>query len=119
MPDEYFPIIITLGAALLGYLAGEMIVSDPKMVEWFPHLHHLQELVGFRPEEQFDSTTVGGLAAEWLGRVPRAGEAVDREGIRIEIMAADDRRVERVRILRAPETESQKEHPAMEEKRDA
>ena len=42
---ERFPIIITLGAALLGYLAGEMIVSDPKMVEWFPHLHHLQELV--------------------------------------------------------------------------
>lgn len=42
---ERFPIIITLGAALLGYLAGEMIVSDPKMVEWFPHFHHAQELV--------------------------------------------------------------------------
>lgn len=42
---ERFPIIITLGAALLGYLAGEMIVTDPKMVEWFPHLHHAQELV--------------------------------------------------------------------------
>ena len=42
---ERFPIIITLGAALLGYLAGEMIVTDPKMMEWFPHLHHAQELV--------------------------------------------------------------------------
>ena len=42
---ERFPIIITLGAALLGYLAGEMLVSDPKMVEWFPALHHAQELV--------------------------------------------------------------------------
>lgn len=42
---ERFPIIITLGAALLGYLAGEMLVSDPKMVEWFPGLHHAQELV--------------------------------------------------------------------------
>ena len=42
---ERFPIIITLGAALLGYLAGEMMVSDPKMVEWFPALHHAQELV--------------------------------------------------------------------------
>ena len=41
---ERFPIIITLGAALLGYLAGEMLVTDPKMVEWFPHLHHAQEL---------------------------------------------------------------------------
>ena len=42
---ERFPIIITLGAALLGYLAGEMMVSDPKMVEWFPALNHAQELV--------------------------------------------------------------------------
>ena len=42
---ERFPVIITLGAALLGYLAGEMLVSDPKMVEWFPHLHHAQEVV--------------------------------------------------------------------------
>lgn len=42
---ERFPIIITLGAALLGYLAGEMLVSDPKMEEWFPALHHVQEIV--------------------------------------------------------------------------
>ena len=42
---ERFPIIITLGAALLGYLAGEMLVGDPMMVEWFPALHHAQELV--------------------------------------------------------------------------
>jgi CBS domain containing-hemolysin-like protein len=82
-------------------------------------LDHLQEMVGFRPEEQFDSTTVGGLAAEWLGRVPRVGETVDREGIRIEIVAADDRRVDRVRILRAPQPDPQKEHPAVEESKDA
>lgn len=82
-------------------------------------LDHLQELVGFRPEERFDSTTVGGLAAEWLGRVPHAGEAVEREGIRIEIVAADDRRVDRVRLLRAPNPEALKEHPTVEEKKDA
>ena len=82
-------------------------------------LDHLEELVGFQPEEQFDSTTVGGLAAEWLGRVPHVGEAVEREGIRIEIVAADDRRVDRVRILRASETESPKEHPTVEDNKDA
>jgi YjbE family integral membrane protein len=32
--DKY-PIIITLGAALLGYLAGSMIVTDPACTEWF------------------------------------------------------------------------------------
>jgi len=32
---ERFPIIITLGAALLGWLAGEMLVSDPAIAAWF------------------------------------------------------------------------------------
>ncbi len=82
-------------------------------------LDHLKELVGFHPEEEFDSTTVGGLAAEWLGRVPRVGEAVEREGIRMEIVAANDRRVDRLRILRAPEPEALKEHPIVEENKDA
>lgn len=31
---EKFPIIITLGAALLGYLAGEMLFSDPVVSPW-------------------------------------------------------------------------------------
>jgi CBS domain containing-hemolysin-like protein len=52
----------------------------------------------FRREEEIESTTVGGLIGEWLGRVPRAGEAVDRDGIRIEVLAGDELRVERVRI---------------------
>lgn len=82
-------------------------------------LDHLPELVGFRPEADVDSTTVGGLAAEWLGRVPRVGESVERDGIRVEIVAANDRRVDRVRVMRAPEPESEKEHPPMEEEQDA
>jgi YjbE family integral membrane protein len=32
---ERFPIIITLGAALLGYLAGEMLLTDPAVSERF------------------------------------------------------------------------------------
>jgi YjbE family integral membrane protein len=32
---ERFPIIITLGAALLGFLAGEMLLTDPAFVSWF------------------------------------------------------------------------------------
>jgi YjbE family integral membrane protein len=33
---ERFPIIITLGAALLGFLAGEMILTDPAVTSRFP-----------------------------------------------------------------------------------
>ena len=32
---ERFPIIITLGAALLGWLAGSMFVTDPAVAGWF------------------------------------------------------------------------------------
>jgi YjbE family integral membrane protein len=31
---ERFPIIITLGAALLGFVAGEMAITDPVSAEW-------------------------------------------------------------------------------------
>jgi YjbE family integral membrane protein len=30
-----FPVIITIGAALIGYVSGEMLVTDPIVVEWF------------------------------------------------------------------------------------
>jgi predicted tellurium resistance membrane protein TerC len=31
---ERFPVIITLGAAILGWTAGEMAVTDPATVDW-------------------------------------------------------------------------------------
>jgi YjbE family integral membrane protein len=31
---EKFPVIITFGAALLGWIVGEMLVTDPAIVEW-------------------------------------------------------------------------------------
>ena len=34
-----WPIIITLGAALLGFVAGEMVVSDPAVADWFHAVH--------------------------------------------------------------------------------
>jgi CBS domain containing-hemolysin-like protein len=53
---------------------------------------------GFHKEEDIESTTVGGLAGEWLGRVPKPGEFVDRDGVRIEVLAGDELRVNQVRI---------------------
>jgi CBS domain containing-hemolysin-like protein len=52
----------------------------------------------FHREEDIESTTVGGLVSEWLGHVPKVGEAADRDGVRIEVLASDEFRVERVRI---------------------
>ncbi len=55
----------------------------------------------FHREQEIESTTVGGLISEWLGRVPRPGEFVDRDGIRIEVLASDELRVEQVRITKS------------------
>ncbi|MGO9255993.1 MAG: hemolysin family protein [Bryobacteraceae bacterium] len=55
----------------------------------------------FHREEDIESTTVGGLVGEWLGRVPLPGEVVDRDGVRIEVLASDDRRVEQVRLTKS------------------
>jgi putative hemolysin len=63
-------------------------------------LDRLQDLLNFRPEYDTESTTVGGLLTEWLGHVPQVGEAVERGGIRIEVLAGNERRVEEVRISR-------------------
>ena len=42
---ERFPIIITLGAGLLGYLAGQMLATDPALEDWFAARMARAELV--------------------------------------------------------------------------
>ncbi len=63
-------------------------------------LDRLQDLLNFRPASDAESTTVGGLVTEWLGHVPQVGEAVERGGIRVEVLAGNERRVDQVRISR-------------------
>lgn len=60
----------------------------------------LADMLGIKIEDDIESTTVGGLVSEWLGRVPVAGESVERDGVRIEILAADELRVEQVRVTK-------------------
>jgi CBS domain containing-hemolysin-like protein len=65
-------------------------------------LDRIYDLVeNFHPEEDIESTTVGGLVSEWLGHVPKAGESVDRDGIRLEVLVSDGLRVAQVRISRS------------------
>lgn len=74
---------------------GQYVVSGNFGVD------RLEELLHFRPAEEPESTTVGGLVMEWLGRVPQAGERVEQQGIKIEVLASNDLRVEQVRVSRA------------------
>ena len=43
---DRFPFIITFGAALLGFLAGEMLVSDPAINHWFTSIPHAELIFG-------------------------------------------------------------------------
>jgi magnesium and cobalt exporter, CNNM family len=67
----------------------------------------LHDLFDFRPLGETESTTVGGLITEWLGRVPAPYESIERDGIRIEVLASNGLRVEQVKISRkTPRVES-------------
>jgi CBS domain containing-hemolysin-like protein len=51
--------------------------------------------------EAYEATTLGGLVSEIEGRIPLPGEVVQLEsaGLRIEVVASTDRRVERLRVF--------------------
>ena len=74
-------------------------------------LDRLHDLLEFRPPEETESTTIGGLVTEWLGHVPHIGEVIERDGIRLEVLAGDELKVEQVRVSKVahetvPETNS-------------
>lgn len=50
--------------------------------------------------DEYEATTVGGLVSEIEGRIPLAGEVVllEHSGLRMQVVASTDRRVDRLRI---------------------
>jgi putative hemolysin len=52
-------------------------------------------------DDEYEATTLGGLVSEIEGRIPLAGEVVMLEpiGLRMEVVASTDRRVERLRVF--------------------
>lgn len=50
----------------------------------------------------YEATTVGGLVSEIAGHIPQAGEVIEAEGLRFEILASTARRVDRVRVRLIP-----------------
>lgn len=59
--------------------------------------------------DDVQAVTVGGLVAELVGRVPRAGDRAMWRGLELLVTQASPRRAERVEIRRAPETASNPE----------
>ena len=58
----------------------------------------LEETLGVLAPE-VDANSVGGLVTETLGRIPAAGEHLEFPGFRIEVLAMDGPRIDRVRVV--------------------
>jgi len=72
-------------------------------------LDRLSELINFRPNEEIESTTIGGLVCEHLGKVPSPGAKIMLDGIQIEVLSGNKRKVSSVAIRRIEQEES---HPS-------
>lgn len=55
--------------------------------------------------EADDFTTIAGLVIAYKGSVPRAGEQLSFRGLEVEVLAADEKRIERLKITRAGDNE--------------
>jgi putative hemolysin len=56
-----------------------------------------------RLPDHYESTTLGGLVSEIAGHIPLPGEVVEEDGLRLEVLASTDRRIDRIRVsLSAP-----------------
>ena len=51
-----------------------------------------------RIPEHYESTTLGGLVSEIAGHIPLPGEVVEEDGLRLEVLASTDRRIDRIRV---------------------
>lgn len=59
-----FPVMVYIGAGILGYTAGEMMVKDPKMMELLhSHLWH-----GSLPWATTAIVIAAGMLKKWMGR---------------------------------------------------
>ena len=76
---------------------GVWVVPGSFPVDQLPDLFGEPVEVG----DEYEASTLGGLVSEIEGRIPLAGEVVmlDHTGLRVEVVASTDRRVERLRVF--------------------
>lgn len=91
-----------LAAALIRKVGQDTYIADARA-----ELTDVQRLIGpeFDPGDYAeDVDTIGGLVFDLAGHVPKRGERVTKlEGFEFEILAADSRRIKRLRIRRKRE----------------
>jgi putative hemolysin len=80
---------------------AEKVIEESKGVFVVPgglELGVLEEKLGMPLVANTDCTTVAGAVVELFGRLPSLGEKIEHGGVEIEVLAADRRRVQRLRL---------------------
>ena len=93
----------------VGEFQAMLLRLDEEQVEELQHgREEVEELTG-KKFESVNCATAAGLVIAYLGRVPAPGEAFDLEGLRVQVMGADRKRVHwiRVQIPKIPDGEGQ------------
>jgi putative hemolysin len=62
--------------------------------------------------QHYEATTLGGLVSEIAGHIPLPGEVVEEDGLRLEVLASTERKVERIRVGRSESASQQVSEPA-------
>jgi CBS domain containing-hemolysin-like protein len=79
----------------------ELIDDDACEALGRTHIDKINEAMGLELPEDGDYDTIGGLVFSELGRVPQAGESIVwQEKVRVSVLEATRRRIDRVRIER-------------------
>ena len=67
-------------------------------VEARVHIDELNEELGLHVPEDDDYETIGGFVLSRLGYIPKAGDVLEHEDLRITVLAAEARRITRLRL---------------------
>ncbi|MBE0478456.1 HlyC/CorC family transporter [Candidatus Aerophobetes bacterium] len=60
------------------------------------------------PEKAESFESISGFICNHMGKIPRKGEVIEQNGVRIEVVDVDAKRIKKVKISRMPQTEEKK-----------
>ena len=69
-------------------------------------------------DDEIEAQTVNGWAMATLGKIPEVGDSFESDGLAVEILEMDDKRVENLRIIDIREDEDDEEDDRHKKKRD-
>jgi CBS domain containing-hemolysin-like protein len=79
----------------------DKIIEESKGVYVVPgslELGAIEEKLGVPLVTETECTTVGGAVVQLFGRLPSPGERIEHGGVQVEVLDADRRRVQRLRL---------------------